>query len=134
MSAITRYQKRISGPLLDRIDIHNEVPRMCEAYDELTDERRGETSAVIRQRVEASREIQRECFEGSPLTCNADMGPAEIEGHCRLADTGRQLMRSAMSQLGITARGFHCILKLARTIAELAAADQIQPDHLAEAI
>ncbi len=95
----------------------------------------GESSAAIRQRVEASREIQRARFAaGSSLTCNADMGPAEIEQHCRLDETGRQLMRSAMSQLGITARGFHRILKLARTIADLAAAPDIQPAHLAEAI
>jgi len=131
MSAITRYQKRISGPLLDRIDIHIEVPRV--EYDKLTDERRGELSAAIRARVEAARERQRGRLD-SELTCNADMGAAEIEIHCRLDDAGKQLMRSAMQQLGITARAFHRILKLGRTIADLAGAEDIQPAHLAEAI
>ena len=132
MGVITRYQKRISGPLLDRIDIHIEVPRV--EYDKLTDERRGEASAVIRARVEAARERQRERFAGTELACNADMGPGEIEVHCRLDATGKQLMRSAMGQLGITARGFHRILKLSRTIADLAGAEHIETPHLAEAI
>jgi magnesium chelatase family protein len=132
MSAITRYQKRISGPLLDRIDIHVEVPRV--EYDKLTDERAGEPSAAIQARVEAARERQRERLAGSDLACNADMGPAEIEKYCRLDDVGKQLMRSAMQQLAITARAFHRILKLSRTIADLAGVDDIQTAHLAEAI
>ena len=132
MSAITRYQKRISGPLLDRIDIHVEVPRV--EYDKLTDERAGEPSAAIQARVEAARERQRERLAGSDLACNADMGPAEIEKYCRLDDAGKQLMRSAMQQLAITARAFHRILKLSRTIADLAGVDDIQTAHLAEAI
>jgi len=132
MSAITRYQKRISGPLLDRIDIHIEVPRV--EYDKLTDERAGESSAAIQARVEAARERQRKRLAGSDLACNADMGPAEIEKYCRLDDTGKQLMRSAMQQLAITARAFHRILKLSRSIADLAGVDDIQPAHLAEAI
>lgn len=132
MSTITRYQKRISGPLLDRIDIHIQVPRV--EYDKLTDERQGEPSATIRARVEAAREIQRARFTGTPLAGNSDMGPAEIEQYCRLDSAGKQLMRSAMQQLAITARAFHRILKLGRTIADLAAAPDILPTHLAEAI
>jgi magnesium chelatase family protein len=132
MGTIIRYQKRISGPLLDRIDIHIEVPRV--EYDKLTDERRGELSAVIRQRVEAARERQRERLAGTPAGCNADMRPAQIQVHCRLDDAGKQLMRSAMQQLAITARGFHRILKIARTIADLAGVEPIQTPHLAEAI
>ena len=83
--------------------------------------------------MEAARERQRGRLD-SELTCNADMGAAEIEIHCRLDDAGKQLMRSAMQQLGITARAFHRILKLGRTIADLAGAEDIQPAHLAEAI
>jgi magnesium chelatase family protein len=132
MGTIIRYQKRISGPLLDRIDIHIEVPRV--EYDKLTDERRGELSAVIRERVEAARERQRARLADTPAACNADMRPAQIQVHCRLDDAGKQLMRSAMQQLAITARGFHRILKIARTIADLAGADSIQTPHLAEAI
>jgi magnesium chelatase family protein len=94
MSTITRYQKRISGPLLDRIDIHIEVPRV--EYEKLADDRLGETSATIRARVEAARERQRERLAGTALACNADMGPAEIRMFCRLDAAGQQLMRSAM--------------------------------------
>ena len=132
MGVITRYQKRISGPLLDRIDIHIEVPRVD--YDKLTSDQRGEGSAAIRLRVEAARERQRQRLADANLTCNADMGPAETEIHCRLDNTGKQLMRSAMQQLSITARAFHRILKLSRTIADLAGVAAIQPAHLAEAI
>jgi len=132
MSAITRYQKRISGPLLDRIDIHTEVPRV--EYDKLADDRLGEPSAVIQARVETARERQRQRLAGSGLACNADMGPAEIRTYCQLDPAGEQLMRSAMQQLGMTARAFHRILKLARTIADLAGAPDILPAHVAEAI
>jgi len=132
LSTITRYQKRISGPLLDRIDIHIDVPRV--EYDKLADDRLGEQSSAIRARVEAARERQRGRLTGTALACNADMGPAEIRTYCRLDAAGQQLMRSAMQQLGLTARAFHRILKLARTIADLAGSQQIQPPHLAEAI
>ena len=132
LSTITRYQKRISGPLLDRIDIHIEVPRV--EYDKLADDRLGEQSSAIRARVEAARERQRQRLLGTSLACSADMGPAEIRTYCRLDAAGQQLMRSAMQQLGLTARAFHRILKLARTIADLAGSEHIQPPHLAEAI
>lgn len=132
MATITRYQKRISGPLLDRIDIHIEVPRV--EYDKLTSKREGEPSARIRERVEAGRERQRARFDGTDLSCNADMGPAEVRKHCGLDDAGRSLVRSAMQQLQMSARAFHRILKLARTIADLEGAGDIQTQHLAEAI
>lgn len=129
---ITKYQKRISGPLLDRIDIHIEVPRVD--YEKLSDQRLGEPSAVIQARVEAARERQRLRFEGSDITCNADMRPAEVRQFCGLDETGNALVRSAMRQLQLSARAYHRVLKLARTIADLAASDTIQPQHLAEAL
>jgi magnesium chelatase family protein len=129
---VTRYQKRISGPLLDRIDIHIEVPRV--EYERLSDDRLGEPSADIRQRVEAARERQARRFAGTPLLANADMGPAEVRVYCPLDEAGRALLRAAMQQLQMTARAYHRILKLARTIADLAGSDRIQTVHLAEAI
>nr|HID13402.1 ATP-binding protein [Anaerolineae bacterium] len=132
LSTISRYQKRISGPLLDRIDIHVEVPRVD--YDKLTDERLGEPSEAIRARVERAREVQRRRFAGTPLSCNADMGPTEVREICRLDETGRGLVRAAMQQLHMSARAFHRILKLARTIADLAGSERIETAHLAEAI
>ncbi len=131
-SMVSRYQKRISGPLLDRIDIHVEVPRV--AFEKLSDDRRGEPSAVIRARVEAARERQRQRFAGTSLQCNADMGPAEIREFCQLDETGRSLLGAAMRQLQMSARAYHRILKLARTIADLAGSDRIETAHIAEAI
>ena len=131
-ATVTRYQKRISGPLLDRIDIHIEVPRVD--YEKLTDDRRGEPSAAVRDRVERAREVQRRRFADTPLTCNAEMGPVEVREFCRLDDAGRSLVRAAMQQLQMSARAFHRILKLARTIADLAGSERIETAHLAEAI
>jgi magnesium chelatase family protein len=129
---VTKYQKRISGPLLDRIDIHIEVPRV--EYEKLSDQRLGESSETIRQRVEIARNAQRERFKGTDIACNADMRPAEVRKFCTLDDVCRSLMKSAMSQLQLSARAYHCVLKLARTIADLAGAENIAPAHLAEAI
>ncbi len=148
---VTKYQKRISGPLLDRIDIHIEVPRV--EYDKLSDQRLGEPSTAIQKRVEAARQRQRDRFNaasqppddspheavpfdltGSVVQCNADMRPAEVRRFCDLDETSRTLIRSAMSQLQLSARAYHRILKLARTIADLAGSEAIQPAHLAEAL
>ncbi len=133
---VTKYQKRISGPLLDRIDIHIEVPRV--EYEKLSDQRFGESSESVRQRVEAARDRQRSRFStlelSNTVTCNADMRPAEVRKHCALDDTSRSLMKTAMSQLQLSARAYHRILKLARTIADLAGAENIGPAHLAEAL
>ncbi len=129
---ITRYQKRISGPLLDRIDIHIEVPRVD--YEKLSSDRLGEPSTAIRARVEAARQMQRERFAGTAIAANADMRPAEIRQFCRLDSTGKTLLRSAMSQLQLSARAYHRVLKLARTIADLAGEEAIAPAHLAEAL
>ena len=129
---VTRYQKRISGPLLDRIDIHVEVPRV--EFEKLTDERLGEPSEAVRLRVEEARQRQRERLQGASLACNADMGTGEVRRFCPLDEPGRVLVRQAMSQLQLTARGFHRVLKLGRTIADLAGQEQIATAHLAEAL
>lgn len=135
MGSIQKYQKRISGPLLDRIDIHIQVPRVD--YEKLSDIRLGEPSAVIHERVEAARLIQRQRFNQenpSPVTCNADMRPAEVRKYCILDEQSKALMKSAMNQMNLTARGYHRMLKLARTIADLASVEQITVTHLAEAL
>ena len=118
--------------MLDRIDIHIEVPRVD--YDKLSDDRLGEPSSMIQKRVKAAREQQRERFEGTSLTCNADMGPTEIHEYCLLDDTCQSLMRSAMQQMQLSARAYHRILKLARTIADLAGDEALDAPHLAEAL
>ncbi len=132
-STVTRYQKRISGPLLDRIDIHIQVPRV--EYEKLSDKRLGESSQAVRERVEAAREKQRIRFAGlKEITANADMRPAEVRQFCQLDETGRSLMKTAMAQLQMSARAYHRVLKLARTIADLAGSPAIAPQHLAEAL
>ncbi|MBN1976686.1 MAG: YifB family Mg chelatase-like AAA ATPase [Anaerolineae bacterium] len=132
MQTISRYQKRISGPLLDRIDIHVEVPRVD--VEKLTADRLGERSEAIRARVEEARAVQRKRFADTPLSSNADMGPTEVRAICQLSEDGRALVKAAMQQLGMSARAFHRILKLARTIADLAGSERIETPHLAEAI
>jgi len=127
-----RYQKRISGPLLDRIDIHIQVPRVD--YDKLSADRLGEKSEAIRARVEKARARQRARFAGTNLQCNGDMGPAEVREYCAVDESGKNLLRAAMQQMQMSARAYHRILKLARTIADLAESDKIETPHLAEAI
>ncbi len=137
-SVITRYQHRISGPLLDRIDIHVEVPRID--YEKLSERKTGEGSGAIRARVEAARGIQVERFKqdslviGKQIMNNADMRPAEVRLYCTLDQAGNTLMKAAMSQMQLSARAYHRILKLARTIADLAGSAEIQTGHLAEAL
>jgi len=131
-SMVTRYQKRISGPLMDRIDIHMQVPRV--EYQKLRDMRLGESSAAVRIRVEVARERQRRRFEGTEIASNADMRPAQIRKYCALDDACQGLMKTAMSQLRLTARGYHRVLKLSRTIADLAGSNDITQVHLAEAL
>ncbi len=130
--AIAKYQRRLSGPLLDRIDIHVEVPRVD--YEKLADRRDVERSAAIRARVQQAREVQARRFAGTKLTCNAEMGPAEVRAFCEVEASGQSLLKAAMQQLQLSARAFHRILKLARTIADLAGAETIGVNHLAEAI
>ena len=139
---VTKYQKRISGPLLDRIDIHVEVPRVD--YQKLSSDRLGETSDVIRARVQAARDRQTARFAhldsrrtktiSTDVVANADMRVAEIRQFCKLDEAGESLIRAAMGQMNLSARGYHRVLKLARTIADLAGSEQIQTEHVAEAL
>lgn len=130
--AIMRYQKRISGPLLDRIDIHVEVPRID--YEKLADKRKAEDSATIRARVQAARERQLQRLHDTKLTCNSEMGPAEVRDFCTVDTSGEKLLKAATQQLHLSARAYHRVLKLARTIADLAESELIQANHIAEAI
>ena len=129
---VSRYQKRISGPLLDRIDIFVEVPRVD--YEKLADDRMGEASEAVRQRVENARSVQRQRFNGTKMACNADMTPLEVREFCRVEPSAQSLLQAAMKQLYFSARAFHRILKLARTIADLAGVENIAASHLAEEI
>lgn len=103
-------------------------------YDKLTGIRPADSSASVQARADAARERQNLRFEGTSLHTNADMGPAKIRQFCALDETGRRLMRAAMRQLDLSARGYHRVLKLARTIADLAGSEGIEPQHLAEAL
>ena len=126
------YQKRISGPLLDRIDIHLDVPRI--PHEQLSDRRPGETSAAIQERVARARDIQAARFAGTSLLTNADMGPKELRQHAALDETSEALLGAAVRQMGLSARAYHRVLKLARTIADLAAEESITTAHVAEAL
>ncbi|MCD6359203.1 MAG: YifB family Mg chelatase-like AAA ATPase, partial [Dehalococcoidia bacterium] len=124
---VSRYQKRISGPLLDRIDIFVDVPHVD--YEKLTDDRRGEPSENIRVRVGTAREIQRERFKEVGFACNAEMTPVEVREYCSVESSTQDLLRMAMNQLHLSARAFHRILKLARTIADIEGAASISSNH-----
>jgi magnesium chelatase family protein len=123
---VTKYQKRISGPLLDRIDIHIEVPRVD--YEKLSGDRMGESSASIRARVQTARDIQQKRFsnnDSSGIICNANMRVGKIRQFCRLQDEGQSLMRAAISQINLSARAYHRTptVNLARSIAVLKEVD-----------
>jgi len=133
-SAVTRYRHRISGPLLDRIDLFTDVPRVD--YEKLADGNLGEGSAEIRARVEQCRERQRLRFSESRLSSNAEMGPVEVREFCQryLEDAAKSLLRMAVNQLALSARAFHRVLKVARTVADLAQSETITAAHVAEAL
>jgi magnesium chelatase family protein len=127
---IFKYQKKVSGPLLDRIDLHMEVPRL--PYEKISAEESLETSASIKRRVQQAREVQQKRFNKSKT--NSEMNLVEVKEFCRLGAEQQQLMKQAMKQYNFSARSFHRILKVARTIADLALSDIISIQHLAEAI
>jgi magnesium chelatase family protein len=130
---IQNYLGRISGPLLDRIDLHVEVPQV--KFREISGDRTGETSAQVRERVVAARKRQQDRFAHKPkITCNARMGPKEIKEFCTLDDATKELLKMAMSDLNLSARAYDRILKVARTIADLAGAGKIESEHISEAI
>ena len=129
---VRRYHNRVSGPLLDRMDLIVEVPSL--EYEELTEQPAGESSAAIRARVDAARAVQRERFGPDGPEQNAHMGPKELAAYCQLSPTCETLMRQAFDAMGLTARSYDRILRMARTIADLDGAKDIQPHHLAEAI
>jgi len=129
---IARYQKKISGPLLDRIDIHIEVPRV--KYNKLADDSLAESSENIRGRVQKARERQIERLAGTRLACNGEMTLAEVRAFCRIDGEAASLMRAAMLQLHLSARAYHRVLKVARTIADLEGTATIGAAHVAEAI
>ncbi len=131
-SLVSRYQRRISGPFMDRVDIFVEVPHID--YEKLADERLGEKSEKVQARVKFARSLQLERFKGTKLACNAEMTPAEVRESCRVEDSAQSLLKMAMKQLYLSARAFHRILKLARTIADLENTDVIKAHQLAEAI
>ena len=129
---VARYAKKVSGPLLDRIDLHIEVPRV--KFEKLSKDELSESSEKIRDRVEAAREKQNVRFQNSRCTTNTEMRSKEIKEFCRLDDTSVELLRQAVTQMHLSARSYHRILKLGRTIADLAGSDRIQTEHIAESL
>ncbi|WP_338834738.1 Competence protein ComM [Moorella humiferrea] len=129
---VAQYRKRLSGPLLDRIDLHLEVPRLT--YSEVESGGARENSAAVRERVTAARLKQRERFKGTGVACNAAMTPRQVHQFCRLEHQARTLLRDAFNKLGLSMRAHDRLLKVARTIADLEGAETITAAHLAEAI
>lgn len=130
--SVANYQSRISGPMLDRIDIIIEVPAVH--FEDLRTRAHAESSAEIKQRVNRARIVQNQRFEGRDGMCNARMGPEELRKYCELDDACAELMRTAFDSLGLTARSYDRILRVARTIADLDGAEAIGPQHIAEAV
>ena len=130
---VQRYRDRISGPLLDRIDIHVEVPAV--QYQDISSKVTGEPSAAIRERVDRARQVQRERFTKNGKTrCNSRMSAQLLKRHCALEEAAEGMMKMAMTELNFSARAYDRILKVARTIADLAASETILADHVGEAI
>ncbi|MGB7055777.1 MAG: ATP-binding protein, partial [bacterium] len=128
-----RYHSKISGPLLDRIDIHIEVPAL--KYDELKSTTSGECSLDIRTRVNRAREVQLGRYKGKKgIYCNAHLGSKDIRKHCAIDDEAQSLLKTAIERFGLSARAYDKVLKVARTIADLERIDDIKIQHVAEAI
>jgi magnesium chelatase family protein len=129
---IQRYRSRISGPLLDRIDIHVEVPAV--KYDELSSMPTGEKSAIIRKRVNNSREIQLKRFKDSKIFSNSQMSSKQIRKYCILNNDSKSILKMAMDKMGLSARAYDRILKVSRTIADLEGSENIGVEHISEAV
>ena len=128
---VDAYRSRISGPMLDRIDIVVEVPSVH--FEDLRSRREAEPSAAVKERVNAARAVQNHRFHDSGM-CNARMGPEEMRKYCDLSEESAQLMKDAFEAMGLTARSYDRILKVARTVADLDGSEAIAPQHIAEAI
>ncbi len=129
---IQRYRSKISGPLMDRIDIHIEVPAV--KYRDLASRDPGESSSEIKARVNRARKVQLDRFNGMKLYCNAQMTNRHIKKYCPIDETSQKLLETAIDKFGLSARAYTRILKVARTIADLEGQDHIHPQHLSEAI
>lgn len=129
---VNRYLSRVSGPLLDRMDLHIEVPPV--EFDELSSHIPSESSQSIRTRVNRARAIQHQRFKGTGITCNARMGTKELRLYCPMHDKAQLLLHNAFDHMGLSARAFSRVLKVARTIADLDQCEVIQPSHVAEAV
>jgi len=129
---IAKYQQKISGPIMDRIDLHIEVPRL--KFEKLDDDSVGESSESIRERVESARLVQRKRFDEKDIVTNSEMGPQQIKIYCELDESCKKLLQNAVTAYRLSARGYHRIIKVARTIADLAGSEKIQGGHIAEAI
>ncbi|GAB3636706.1 hypothetical protein GCM10027422_22960 [Hymenobacter arcticus] len=130
---VQKYLNKVSGPLLDRIDLHVEVTPVT--FDQMTETRKSETSHDIQQRVEKARGVQTKRFaDQADVHSNAMMPPQMVKDICEISEAGRTLLKTAMERLGLSARAYDRILKVARTIADLADTEDIQIQHLAEAI
>jgi magnesium chelatase family protein len=129
---IQRYRSRVSGPLLDRIDIQIEVPGL--RYQELASKDAGESSNVIRERVNNARKIQLQRFDKTKIHANAQMGAKEIKRYCAVKADADRLLETAINKLGLSARAYSRVLKVGRTIADLAGVENIESSHIAEAI
>ena len=132
LSDIIRHRKRLSGPLMDRIDIFVDVPRVD--YDKLTGEAHGEASAEVRARVSGAATLQEQRLAQSRATCNSDMTAKDVLEFCHLTSRGKEVLHTAMRQLHLSARAYHRVLKVSRTIADLDSADLIDTPHVAEAL
>lgn len=131
-AAKKRYLDKISGPILDRIDIHIEVAPV--EYEQLSDKSMGESSAVIKARVDKARAVQRERFKGTEVTCNAKMTPQMTKDYCVLSDEANNLLKISFEKLGMSARAYDKILRISRTIADLDSSENIELNHIAEAL
>ena len=129
---IQKYLGKISGPLLDRIDLHIEVPAL--KWKEISDTQPAEPSTAIRERISRARQIQQKRFEGEGMHCNAQMGTSQLRKYCALDEPSQTLLKNAMEKFGLSARAYDRILKVARTIADLDGAESIQSSFIAEAI
>jgi magnesium chelatase family protein len=131
-TAADKYLSKISGPLLDRIDIHIEVPPVD--YEQLTDKTAAESSAQIRERVNAARQIQQKRFDGTSVHCNARMGSSEVRKYCVMSSAAQNFLRSVFDKMNMSARAYDKVLKVARTIADLDGCEEIDVVHISEAV